>query len=213
MSFIPIDKMKQLREAAKNGDERAKHILRAQLDNVNFKNDLDDYFSESKQDVVEKTNLDNNTSEDTRLQKFLKYNNVTKDDPEYESTLEAYYKEFPQEKTANVQSDLNSNNNEDNFSIYGEEDEPINQDDNLMQSQKYECFIDPLISDEIEAINGYNKAIMEVMNEDDQNEAEKKGIIADLEDIKREEIEHLDRLKRMKSSIFKKHKKELNIIE
>ena len=44
--FIPIDKMRKLREAARNGDEGAKRILRMQLDGTSdFSSDLDTYFS------------------------------------------------------------------------------------------------------------------------------------------------------------------------
>lgn len=44
--FIPIDKMRKLREAARNGDEGAKRILRMQLDGTSdFSTDLDSYFS------------------------------------------------------------------------------------------------------------------------------------------------------------------------
>lgn len=43
--YIPHDKIAKLREAAKNGDERAKRILMAQLDDeADFSADLDEYF-------------------------------------------------------------------------------------------------------------------------------------------------------------------------
>jgi len=43
--YIPFQQMQQLREAAKNGDERAIKILRCQLeDKEDFSADLEDYF-------------------------------------------------------------------------------------------------------------------------------------------------------------------------
>ena len=42
--FIPVDKMKKLREAAKNGDGRAKAILQAHLNGTDYAADLDAYF-------------------------------------------------------------------------------------------------------------------------------------------------------------------------
>ena len=43
--YIPYLQMQKLREAAKNGDERAKKILMSQLnDDCDFSCDLDDYF-------------------------------------------------------------------------------------------------------------------------------------------------------------------------
>jgi len=49
--FIPIDKMKKLREACVNGDERAKKILKAQLGDEDFSVDLEDYFKPVEEPV------------------------------------------------------------------------------------------------------------------------------------------------------------------
>ena len=44
--YIPHEQCKQLREAAKNGDELARRILRAQLDDKeDFSSDLEEYFN------------------------------------------------------------------------------------------------------------------------------------------------------------------------
>ena len=46
MRYIPCDKMTKLREAARNGDEMAKKILHAQLDEeADFSKDLDAFFA------------------------------------------------------------------------------------------------------------------------------------------------------------------------
>ena len=42
--YIPCEKMKKLREAVKNGDEMARKILMAQLNDEDFSCDLDTYF-------------------------------------------------------------------------------------------------------------------------------------------------------------------------
>ena len=42
--FIPINQLSKLREAAKNGDEAARKILMAQLNDEDFSSDLDAYF-------------------------------------------------------------------------------------------------------------------------------------------------------------------------
>ena len=48
--YIPYDKIKKLREDAKNGDERAKKILMAQLnDEEDFSADLDEYFKPAEE--------------------------------------------------------------------------------------------------------------------------------------------------------------------
>ena len=54
--YIPFEKMAQLREAARNGDERAKKILHAQLcDEEDFSADLDDYFIPQVEEPVEES--------------------------------------------------------------------------------------------------------------------------------------------------------------
>ena len=198
MRFIPIDKMKALREAARNGDERAKKILNMQMNDEDFSSLLEEQFStpktEEKEILVKESN-----SPDDKLQKFLKYNNVKEGDEDYESTVEAFYKEFPKarpvvEAKATDGDDISLPNDEDNASIYGEDDEPIEED---------KIFIDDLIQDEYEAIEQYNKAISEILKLD-EGDSLKKGLITDLEEIRRDEFDHVEKLKRMKSSLAKK---------
>ena len=45
MPYIPYKQMQQLREAARNGDERAKKILCAQLNDEDYCADLEEYFN------------------------------------------------------------------------------------------------------------------------------------------------------------------------
>lgn len=198
MRFIPIDKMKTLREAARNGDERAKKILNMQMNDEDFSSLLEEQFStpktEEKEILVKESN-----SPDDKLQNFLKYNNVKEGDEDYESTVEAFYKEFPKarpvaEAKATDGDDISLPNEEDNTSIYGEDDEPIEED---------KMFIDDLIQDEYEAIEQYNKAISEILKLD-EGDSLKKGLITDLEEIRRDEFDHVEKLKRMKSSLIKK---------
>ena len=198
MRFIPIDKMKTLREAARNGDERAKKILNMQMNDEDFSSLLEEQFStpktEEKEILVKESN-----SPDDKLQKFLKYNNVKEGDEDYESTVEAFYKEFPKarpvvEAKATDGDDISLPNEEDNTSIYGEDDEPIEED---------KMFIDDLIQDEYEAIEQYNKAISEILKLD-EGDSLKKGLITDLEEIRRDEFDHVEKLKRIKLSLTKK---------
>lgn len=52
--YIPCDKIKKLREAARNGDEVAKRILMAQLDDdADFSEDLENYFKPQEEEKVE----------------------------------------------------------------------------------------------------------------------------------------------------------------
>lgn len=187
MRFIPVDKMKRLREASKNGDERAKRILIMQMNGKeDFSSLLDEYFKpeensmlENKPDVLEKTNnlKENVNSQNDKLEIFLKENAITKDSPDYQSFVDEFLKENP--------------------------------DYQLKETCKDEtCFLDNLINDELEAITGYETAIMEIINSEEYTETNKTGIIAKLQEIKNDEIEHLTELRRMKSSLKQKEEKE-----
>lgn len=49
--FIPTDKLLKLREAAKGGDEMAKKILMAQLNEEDFSSDLEAYFKPQEEEA------------------------------------------------------------------------------------------------------------------------------------------------------------------
>lgn len=88
--FIPIDKMKKLREASKTGDERAKKILAMQMDGKeDFGPLMDEYFTPAPQPAVEEQPATGNN----KLEEFLKFNNITKDSPDYQSYVDEFNKE------------------------------------------------------------------------------------------------------------------------
>jgi hypothetical protein len=179
--------MKSLREAAKNGDERAIKIIKMQADGNDFDADFDAYFApkpkieekaEFKATELEKTAAVDSVEKKTGLAKFLEFNGVKEGDADYEETVKAYYDEFPNQKPAEPEQKH----------VEGEE----------------RMFLDFLIDDEIEAIEAYGKAIIDVMNLEDETDSSRKGMISELEEIKRDEMDHLDKLRRMKSSIKEK---------
>ena len=245
MAFIPIEKIKVLREAAKNGDARARQILTMQMNGEDFSALLDSYFTSQSAETPKQEPTANPSPvleeddgiTDPKLKKFLEYNGVKKGDPDYETTVEAYYQEFPKARPAQQETveeendgDLSGvnlpNDDEDNFSIYGDDDEPINDNEPTIMQQSSTAMnqasqqavpteqplvkcIDALIADEIEAVNGYNNAIMQVVNNDEISETVKKGLIADLEEIREDEMEHIEKLKRLKASLEKKEEPEI----
>ena len=186
MKFIPIDKMSKLREASKNGDANAIKILDLQMSGGDFGSLLDEFF-QSKQAAPQGAPVEGkslpNKGEQSNLDKFLAFNNITKDSPDYESFVEDFYNEFPNERPKEMGG-------------IGEHCEI-----------EEECFVLPLIQEEIKAINDYNEAIMKVMDMDELGDAAKRGMIAKLEEIKRDEMEHLEELKRMKNGLEKKEEK------
>lgn len=182
--FIPIDKMSKLREASKNGDVNARKILDMQMSGGDFGSLIDEFF---KPKPVQEAQVEVGTStttkslpeshENSKLEQFLAFNNVTKDSPDYDSFVEDFYKEFPNERMPQIKKT--------------EED----------------CFVMPLIQEKIKSISSYNEAIMKVMEMDELGDAAKRGLMADLEEIKHDEMEHLEKLKRMKGGLDKKEEK------
>lgn len=175
--FIPIEKMKKLRESAKAGDERAKAILRKQmLGEEDFSSDLDEYFKPveekpametSTQEVAEKN--PNVQSRQSHLQEFLEYNGITKESPDYDDFVKSYYEENPDEPR---------------------EDEQAEQvEEHLLKDE-----LDKLKKEEVEAIEDYSKAITIIMNSNEADENAKRRIIARLKEIRSDEEEHFREL-------------------
>lgn len=174
--FIPIDKMSKLREASKNGDANAIKILDMQMSGEDFGSLLDEFFQPKPQQVVEaRKSLPQKPQ--SKLEQFLAFNNITKDSPDYQSFVEDFYNEFPNEKSVSNEG---------------------------MTMCEEDCFLTPLIQEAIKSIGSYNEAIMKVMEMDELGDASKKGIMAKLEEIKRDEMENLEELKRMKNNMDKK---------
>lgn len=205
MAYIPFEKMKSLREAAKNGDERARKIIIMQMNGEDFGSLLDQYF-----EVPNKPEDHSDTTEDSKLNKFLEYNGVKKGDMDYDSTVEAYYKEFPKERHHDTFETKATESDSDNTSIYGEEDEPIEDDQFGKEKQLSmhhgleEDIFSKLMGEEIDAIRSYGDAILKIMSCEKYNDNEKKGIIEKLEEIRRDEQEHWSELKHLKEISFKR---------
>lgn len=211
MAYIPFEKMKTLREAAKSGDERARKIIIMQMNGEDFGSLLDQYFEvPNKTEEVVNKGTHSDTTEDSKLNKFLEYNGVKKGDMDYDSTVEAYYKEFPKERKHDTFETKATESDSDNTSIYGEEDEPIEDDQfgkekqlSSMHHGLEEDIFSKLMGEEIDAIRSYGDAILKIMSCEKYNDNEKKGIIEKLEEIRRDEQEHWSELKHLKEISFK----------
>ena len=211
MAYIPFEKMKALREAAKSGDERARKIIIMQMNGEDFGSLLDQYFeAPNKTEEAVNKGTYSDTNEDSKLNKFLEYNGVKKGDMDYDSTVEAYYKEFPKERKHDTFETKATESDSDNTSIYGEEDEPIEDDQftkekqlSSMHHRLEEDIFSKLMGEEIDAIRSYGDAILKIMSCEKYNDNEKKGIIEKLEEIRRDEQEHWSELKHLKEISFK----------
>lgn len=187
--FIDGKKYRKLLEAKNNGDEKATAILLAQYKgDDNLEGLIADYFKEPDPEPFKEpfkepepelgSEPQKELSYGEKLEKFLSDNGVGPDDEDYEPMIEEFKKENPE----------------------------------IEVEQKEECgcdYIDgveELIADEVEAVQGYDKQILIIANSD-LPDSMKKGIIATYNEIKAEELEHIEELKKVKLSIEKKEEK------
>ena len=173
MKYIPFDKLSKLREAARNGDENARKILKMQLDGTeDYSELLENYFAPKPEETeikeeekVEVSGVEE--KDDPRLEKFLADNGINKDSPDYQTAVEDFYKEVGGKPTE------------------GQETE----------RDEFEEIIKNLMAEESNAIDDYSKAITKVMNMPEFNEKQMKRAIARFEEIRSDEMEHYKELK------------------
>ena len=196
MAFISIDKMKQLREQAKNGDERAKKILQMQMNNQDFSSLLEEHFKPiQEKPALNDTNTDNVAQKQDfskELQDFLDFNEVKEGDPEYNDTIEAFYQENPH---------LRPNKNEGDIV-------PVEQNQNV---EEQKGLLDDL-SDKIkDLLSACDQAIMNVAddNENDITGATLKGTLSTLQEVKQSALDAFEKIKDLKGSIAKKQESDI----
>ena len=167
MAFIPVDKMRKLRESAKGGDERAKKILMLQMGGEDFSSLMDEFFAPQPEptQTVETQSM----PQKTKLEEFLEFNNVSKDSPDYDSFVEDFYREFPNER--------------EHPTIHEVEHE-----------EDFEEWIKKLMGEESDAIDSYSKVITKVMNCEMLDDSKKRRVIARLKEIRGDEEEHFREL-------------------
>ena len=169
MKFIPIDKMKKLRESAKNGDERAKHILAMQLKgDEDFSELLEEYFAPAKPEIADaEANMPKDApaveEHKDKLHEFLEQNGVKEGDEDYDEVVKMFYAETG-EKPA------------------------------MAAEECAECMckdeLDKLRKEELDAIDSYSKKITIIMSSDELNDNQKRKIVARLKEIRSDEEEH-----------------------
>jgi len=206
--FIPSSQLKQLRDAARGGDARAKSILMAQIDPTSdFDNMFKDYFAPVPETPVEAVSeeeikVDPNDG-DAMLKKFLSDNGVSEGDDDYDDTVEMFYHEFPKH-------DHRGEHEEECDHVVEKLEEP----ENIMPNEVCECRslatqLRKLVADENEAIRGYDEAIMVVTNDPEMANDEKTVMITTLQSIKNDELEHISILMDKLKKYEKKENKEL----
>ena len=199
MPFIPVDQMKKLREAAKNGDARAKAILQAQLGGQDYTADLDAYFKPAPETkIINNTGNPGSVSEakatkstgNTKLDAFLADNGVQEGDPDYEDAVNDYYNEFPNE----MPEDWGKPKEE-----YARVDLP-----NPEQEAKMDEAARDLGKMLINLIHACNDEMLEINQDENIDDNAKKGAIVSLQEISQSMMENLDKVRKIKKSFTKK---------
>lgn len=190
MPFIPADKMKILREAAKNGDERAKSIIMAHFQKKDYSKDLEDYFSnnepDNKQVTVEETvEVEDTGTGNARLDEFLRGNNVKKGDPDYDDAVEDYYREFPEERPAI---------------------EPKEEQEAVEEPEEEMDLTAEVGQGILELITKCDQLLTNIFQNDDIDETSKKGAMTTLQEVKQNLFDNAEKIKKVKKSFEKKEK-------
>ena len=191
--FIPVDQMKKLREAAKNGDAKAKAILKAQLDGTDYASDLDAYFNPAPATKVINNYGGNPGSANearatkgtgnAKLDAFLEDNGVMEGDPDYEDALNDYYNEFPNERPA--------------------EEPKADTAPAPEQEAKMEEAAKDLGKMLIDVISECDKEMLEIMQDESIDDNAKKGAMTSLQEIKQNMLDNIDKIRKVKKSFVK----------
>lgn len=198
MPFIPVDQMKKLREAAKNGDTRAKAILQAQLGGQDYTADLDAYFKPAPETkIINNTGNPGSVSEakatkstgNAKLDAFLADNGVQEGDPDYEDAINDYYNEFPNEMPED----------------YGKPKEEYARVDlpNPEQETKMNEAAKDLGKMLIDVISECDKEMLEIMQDESIDDNAKKGAMTSLQEIKQNMLDNIDKIRKIKKSFVK----------
>ena len=185
MAFIPVDKMKTLREASRSGDERAKKIILMQLSGKeDFGPLLDEYFQPKPETVastdvaVEQKATDpvsKATEKETPFEMYLRENEITLDDNNRDNVI----REFEE--------------------MTGNKVELSEEHEEKQEGPEYEELIKKLMKEESDAVDSYSKGITQIMNCECLDDTQKRRFIARFKEIRGDEEEHFRELKELLS--------------
>ena len=196
MPFIPADKMRKLREAAKNGDERAKKIIDAHFHNKDYKADLESYFASASEPAqMSATNTGkmpaNVSTGNAKLDEFLRGNGIKEGDPDYADALEDYYREFPNERPTEEQKPgLESQH----IAEHVPENEDVQEEVEMTRT---------IAQHLIETISRCDETLLAIAQNDDIDDTTRKGAMTILQELKQNLLDSADKVKKIKQSLCK----------
>lgn len=211
MAFIPIEKMRALREAARQGDERAKKILRAQLDGKDYGSDLDAYFAPKPAPVSSSTSASAPVApivsaegekpkrhadpNNLQLLQWLSSNGIKETDEDFEEALDEYYNEYPEQRPA--EEEIQSSNPGS-----APVAEPAQEEVDLTKEIATSIF---------EAIKKCDDTNMTLMQNGELDAAAKKGAMTTIQEIKQSLMDSAEKLVKIKDSLSKKEESPENL--
>jgi len=203
MAFIPMDKMKILREAAAKGDENAKRIIDEHFQRKDFSSDLDAYFAPKPEQAQAPASMsatetgkmpENVSTGNPKLDEFLRGNGIKATDPDYKDALEDYYREFPNERPETEQG-------EETKVEMGQEQEPVSMD----VSEESEMIKD-VAKSIIDTIGKCDHTSLVIMQNEDIDATVRKGAMSTIQEVKQSLLDAAEKLAKVKESLSKKEK-------
>lgn len=172
--YIPCDKIQKLREAARNGDEVAKRILMAQLDDdADFSNDLEAYFKPHEEQKIEE--IAETPQAETRQK------------------IDALGDEAP----SVFAGDILENTEMENKYV------PSPMHNSLLTGKAQESD-NEISDSILNLVSACDKKTIDVANDTELSDATKKGALSILQEIKQSCLENLEKFGKLMSSISKK---------
>ena len=211
MRFIPVDQIKQLREAAKNGDDRAKKILRAQLEGKDFGSELEAFFAQPgignmpMEEIGQKVSAiampgpvqENKGTGNPKLDKFLADNGVKEGDADYDDAVNDYYNEFPNERPATESAP--QSDEQDIVGIDTETPADVEEEVDLTRD---------IASSIISAIQKCDETLLAIMQNEEIEDTSRKGAMTTLQEVKQSLFDSAEKIKKIKKSLTKEEEKE-----
>lgn len=197
MSFIPMNQMKILREAAKNGDERAKKIIQEHFQKKDYSADLEDYFKPVQETAPEApkesipdmpatnpgTMPEHVGTGNPKLDEFLRGNGIKEGDEDYEDAINDYYMEFPNERP---------------------KDSPVSNVLETATASEAEDLTKDIAQKIIETIKSCDQFSVSLMESDNVDGTTMKGAMTSIGEIKTLLFDCADKVKKIKQSLCKK---------
>lgn len=191
--FIHKEKFQKLFDASANGDEKAKAILDAFMnDGEGCSEMIDEYFRpipapEAKNEAtIEIKSEDPERAKMSGLEKFLSDNQIKEGDDDYEEFVNSYYDMFPDQRNPEPEP--------------ASTPAPEVKEEEESGSTDLESFI----KEELDGVGKYDKLIIEFTTMPGLSEAVRSGIVGKIQKIKEDELAHISVLRDIANTIAKK---------